>query len=79
MTNDEIYKECQYVWVQKTGRGWTFEEFMRLLGYLGDNEETTLECGEVVTGEIISYWYADWRSFSHGWISAYKHLGLGKS
>ena len=76
MTDDQIYEECQDVWVQKTGRGWTFEEFKLLLGYLGEKEETTIKCGEVVTGGIISDWYSDWRAFSHGWISAYKHLGL---
>lgn len=74
MTDDEIYEECKKVWVEKTGWGWTFDEFSGLWGYLKDNEERTLANGKVVWGSLVSYWYNDWRSFSHGWISAYRHL-----
>ena len=78
MTDDEIYEECKKVWVEKTGLGWTHEEFMDLLGYLEPDEERTLKNGKVVYGSLVSYWYADLRSFAHGWISAYKHLGADK-
>ncbi len=74
MTDTEIYEECKKIWVEKTGWGWTHEEFMSLL-YLDPEEEVTLKCGEIITGAMVSYWCADWRSFAHGWICAYKHLG----
>jgi len=74
-TDDEIYDECKKVWITKSGFGWEFDEFMGLLGYLEPQEERTLKNGNVVWGSIVSFWYADWMSFSHGWICSYKHYG----
>lgn len=74
MTDSEIYEDCKKVWAEKSGWGWTYDEFISLLGYLEPNEERTLKNGKVVCGSQISYWHSDWMSFSHGWFCAYKHL-----
>lgn len=77
MTDDQIYEECKKVWIETTTWGWEHDEFMGLLGWLKPDQEVTLKCGKVVWGSLVSYWYKDWISFSHGWICAYKHLGHG--
>lgn len=74
MFDDEIYKECEIVWVKKTGLNWTVKEMKSLMGYLEKNEEVFLKSGELITGSQISYWHSHWMTFSYGWICAYRHL-----
>ena len=78
MTDDEIYKECHKAWIKISGWWESIKEFKSLLGYLEENEEVTLKSGEIITGGLITYWHRDLKSFEHGWIKAYRHLGKDK-
>jgi len=66
----ENRKNCEEVWIKRTGWNWTFEEFFSHLGYLEPNQELTLKSGQVMFGSDVSYWYKDWCSFVNGWRDA---------
>lgn len=80
MTDQEIYDECDKVWLTKVKWFSSIDEFQKVVQRChGPTEEYTLESGEIITGYLISYWHSDWRSFQHGWISAYRHLNAAST
>lgn len=85
-SDEEIYKECEEVWKKVNSWGLSYYELIRLSHQNGpdgngrrngmDNSPDDIVYihpeGYELTRYVCDNWIAHWRTFSHGWIAAYR-------
>jgi hypothetical protein len=76
-TDEEIYKICEEIWKVKNSWNLTYWDFIRYSytkGNDGGDIVYTAPNGGCLTRFMCHSWIIDWRSFSHGFITAYRLL-----
>jgi hypothetical protein len=82
MTDIEIEKLCEDIWRVKNSWGLSYMEFISLsykIGNSGNNDDrgdtvyVSPSGGELTRGMCYD-WCSDWRSFSHGFTTAFKYM-----